>query len=220
MPYCDPNRFPPALGRGPRTQLSNLSGHAPLSWALRSARASRNRAFGLTLIELCVTLLILSILLGAAYPGLQSVIAQTQATTLANDLVSLLHYARLQALHHQRAVTVCYLANGQCQRPWQARLTVFVDQAPLGSLENADQALLTIALPDDSKILWRSFRRKAYLRFTALGATDNQNGSFITCARPRAMQTNRKIVINRQGRFRVATLEPDVLAAQLGEKGC
>jgi len=167
-----------------------------------------------------VTLLILSLLLGAAYPSLQSVIAQTQATTLANDLVSLLHYARLQALHHQRAVTVCHLVDGQCQRPWQTSLTVFEDRAPLGSLENADQALLTINLPDDAKILWRSFRRKAYLRFTPLGGTDNQNGRFITCAQPGNLATVRNIIINRQGRFRVAKLEKDVLKALIEDQSC
>ena len=167
-----------------------------------------------------MTLLILSLLLGAAYPSLQSAVAQTQATTLANDLVSLLHYTRLQALHHQRAVTVCHLVDGQCQRPWQTSLTVFVDQAPLGSLDNADQALLTIDLPDDSKILWRSFRRKAYLRFTSSGATDNQNGRFITCAQPGNLATVRNIIINRQGRFRVAKLEKDVLKALIEDQSC
>ena len=86
-------------------------------------------------------------------------------------------------------------------------------RAPLGSLENADQALLTIDLPDDSKILWRSFRRKAYLRFTPLGGTDNQNGRFITCAQPGNLAAVRNIIINRQGRFRVAKFEKDVLKA-------
>ena len=167
-----------------------------------------------------MTLLILSLLLGAAYPSLQSVIAQTQATTLANDLVSLLHYARLQALHHQRAVTVCHLVDGQCQRPWQTSLTVLEDRAPLGSLENADQALLTINLPDDAKILWRSFRRKAYLRFTPLGGTDNQNGRFITCVQPGNLAAVRNIIINRQGRFRVAKLEKDVLKALIEDQSC
>lgn len=220
MPDCNRKRPLPASSRGARTQFGDLAGHAPLCWTSRSTHARRNRASGFTLIELFMTLLFLSILMQAAYPSLQSFIAQIQATTLANDLVSLLHYARLQALHHQRAITVCYLVDGRCQRPWQTRLTVFVDQVPLGNLDNADQALLTMTLPDESKILWRSFRRKAYLRFTALGATDNQNGSFITCARPRAFKTARKIVINRQGRFRVANLKPDVLAARLGAKGC
>ena len=220
MSYCDRKRLLPAPGRGAPTQLRDLEGQSALSRASRITHARRKQTFGFTLLELCVTLLILSILLRAAYPSLQAVIAQTQAATLANDLVSLLHYARLQALHHQRAVTVCYLVDDRCQKPWQTRLTVFADQAPLGSLESADQALLTIALPDDSKILWRSFRRKAYLRFTPLGATDNQNGSFITCARPKTIKTARKIVINRQGRFRVAKLKPNVLAARLGENGC
>ena len=99
-------------------------------------------------------------------------------------------------------------------------LTVFVDQAPLGSLDNADQALLTIDLPDDSKILWRSFRRKAYLRFTSSGATDNQNGRFITCAQPGNLAAVRNIIINRQGRFRVAKLEKDVLKALIEDQGC
>jgi len=106
----------------------------------------------------------------------------------------------------------------ECQRPWQTSLTVFVDQVPLGSLDNADQALLTIDLPDDSKILWRSFRRKAYLRFTSSGATDNQNGRFITCAQPGNLAAVRNIIINRQGRFRVAKLEKDVLKALIEDQ--
>ena len=220
MLYCDHKRRQPALGRGARSQLSDLTGSSPLSWTSRSIQLQRHRAFGITLVELCVILLILSILVRAAYPSLQSVVAQTQATTLANDLVSLLHYARLQALHHQRAVSLCSLIDNECQRPWQTSLTVFVDQVPLGSLDNADQALLTIDLPDDSKILWRSFRRKAYLRFTSSGATDNQNGRFITCAQPGNLAAVRNIIINRQGRFRVAKLEKDVLKALIEDQGC
>lgn len=220
MLYCDHKRRQPALGRGARSQLSDLAGSSPLSWTSRSIQLQRHRAFGITLVELCVILLILSILVRAAYPSLQSVVAQTQATTLVNDLVSLLHYARLQALHHQRAVSLCSLIDNECQRPWQTSLTVFLDQAPLGSLDNADQALLTIDLPDDSKILWRSFRRKAYLRFTSSGATDNQNGRFITCAQPGNLAAVRNIIINRQGRFRVAKLEKDVLKALIEDQGC
>ena len=220
MLYCDHKRRQPALGRGARSQLSDLTGSSPLSWTSRSIQLQRHRAFGITLVELCVILLILSILVRAAYPSLQSVVAQTQATTLVNDLVSLLHHARLQALHHQRAVSLCSLIDNECQRPWQTSLTVFLDQAPLGSLDNADQALLTIDLPDDSKILWRSFRRKAYLRFTSSGATDNQNGRFITCAQPGNLAAVRNIIINRQGRFRVAKLEKDVLKALIEDQGC
>ena len=111
MSYCDRKRLLPAPGRGAPTQLRDLEGQSALSRASRITHARRKQTFGFTLLELCVTLLILSILLRAAYPSLQAVIAQTQATTLANDLVSLLHYARLQALHHQRAVTVCYLVS-------------------------------------------------------------------------------------------------------------
>jgi hypothetical protein len=42
----------------------------------------------------------------------------------------------------------------------------------------------------------------------------------ITCPRPGEIKAARKIVINRQGRFRVAKSEPDALAARLREKGC
>jgi type IV fimbrial biogenesis protein FimT len=220
MPNCEPKSNLDCLSLRPGATPTDATTPARYSRKSSSTLARHNRAFGFTLVELCVSLLILSILMRAAYPSLQSFIAQTQATTLANDLVSLLHYARLQALHHQRSVTLCSLVDNECQRPWQTSLTVFVDQAPLGSLENADQALLTIALPDDAKILWRSFRRKGYLRFTGLGATDNQNGTLITCPRPGEIKAARKIVINRQGRFRVAKSEPDALAARLEQKGC
>lgn len=220
MPNCEPKSHLAAQILRPGATPTDPTPHSGFWQKSSPTPARHNRAFGFTLVELCVTTLILGILLRAAYPSLQSVMAQTQATTLANDLVSLLHYARLQALHHQRSITLCSLVDNECQRPWQTSLTVFVDHAPLGRLGNADQALLMINLPADAKILWRSFRRKAYLRFTALGATDNQNGTFVTCARPGAMKTARKIVINRQGRFRVAKLEPHAQATRIGGVRC
>ena len=160
--------------------------------------------FGLSLIELYVVLLIIFVGSLYAQPKLAKFIEQGRATTLSNHLVGLLHYSRIQALTHQKSVTLCQLEAGTCRVPWRVALTVFIDQPPIGNLNTGDTILLTTNLPAPLAVIyWRSFRRKPYLNFTAQGSTRSQNGHLITCIAPGASAAARKIVINQQGRTRV-----------------
>ena len=160
--------------------------------------------FGLSLVELYVVLLIIFGGTLYAQPKLTEFIEQSRATTLSNHLVGLLHYSRIQALTHQKSVTLCQLEAGTCRVPWRVALTVFIDQPPIGNLNTGDTILLTTNLPAPLAVIyWRSFRRKPYLNFTAQGSTRSQNGHLITCIAPGASAAARKIVINQQGRTRV-----------------
>jgi type IV fimbrial biogenesis protein FimT len=67
---------------------------------------------GFTLLELIVTVLMLSILLGIAAPNVYSLIENNRATAAANKLVASLNGARTNAVSRRRNVTVCTSGNG------------------------------------------------------------------------------------------------------------
>ena len=167
------------------------------------------RLIGVSLVELCIVLLLITGGMLYAQPALRNFIEEARAITLTNHLISLLHYSRLQALIHQKSITLCQLKADACLRPWRQALTVFVDQAPIGKLGTSDKVLLTSKLPiPEGVIYWQSFRRKPYINFTSLGETASQNGHLVTCVSPSASATARKIVINRQGRTRLEGRSP------------
>jgi Tfp pilus assembly protein FimT len=163
------------------------------------------RMIGISLVELCIVVLLMTSGMLYAQPALRDFIEDARAITLTNHLISLLHYSRIQALIHQKPITLCRLEANTCLRPWRKALTVFIDRAPIGKLDARDKILLTSRLPAlEGVIHWQSFRRKPYINFTPLGETHSQNGHLVTCVRPGASATARKIVINRQGRTRLA----------------
>jgi type IV fimbrial biogenesis protein FimT len=62
---------------------------------------------GVTLIELLVTLVVLSILLTVAVPGFQSFIRSNRLTSAANEMASALNLARSEAIRRGKTVTLC-----------------------------------------------------------------------------------------------------------------
>ena len=73
---------------------------------------------GFTLVELMITLAILTILLGIALPSFQSMIASQKIKTAAADLQSSLLLARSEALKRNANVTLAPAATGQWNRGW------------------------------------------------------------------------------------------------------
>lgn len=81
-------------------------------------RAPRGRGF--TLIELMVTLVVLSVLLGVAVPGLQALVAAQRMRAVSYDLVTHLLLARSEALKRGAPVQVLP-ATGGWERGWSVR---------------------------------------------------------------------------------------------------
>ena len=82
--------------------------------------ANRQRHGGLTLVELMVTIAIAAILLGVGVPSFRAVIEANRVTTVTNDVVGALQFARSEAVRRGAAITVCGSANGvDCNASWQ-----------------------------------------------------------------------------------------------------
>lgn len=77
----------------------------------RSGRGGRD-ARGFTLVEMMVTLLVLSILLGLAVPSFRDAALSSRLTGYANDLVASVQVARGEAIKRNASVTLCASTDG------------------------------------------------------------------------------------------------------------
>jgi len=78
----------------------------------RQRHPDARSAYGLTLIELVVTISIMVILMMIAVPGFNDVTLGGKLTSYANQLVSSAYLARSEAIKRDAAVTLCVTANG------------------------------------------------------------------------------------------------------------
>lgn len=165
------------------------------------------RVNGFTLVELLVTVSLLSILLVVAVPALSSWLQRQRSTTLQYSLIHSIHYTRAQSASLQATVTLCP-GTTNCEAIWGSKLLVFSDQDSDGLLDDSDLLLKRIDLGKVAGELdWRSFRNKAYLQFNARGLTNALNGTFTFCPASANNPYGFSIAVASTGRVRFK--EPD-----------
>ena len=74
---------------------------------LRGARAMHRPQRGFTIVELIITLVIAAILVALAAPNMAIFLKNSARTTMLNDLVTAVQYARSQAITLNRDVSIC-----------------------------------------------------------------------------------------------------------------
>ncbi len=106
------------------------------------------RAYGFTLIELVVTVVVAIVLLGIAIPSFRFMMANSRATTQSNSLYSALNYARSEAIGRKSTVTVCSKATADATTTvcgasgdWAHGWHVFVDGGTTGTVDGTDSVL-------------------------------------------------------------------------------
>ena len=70
------------------------------------------RSRGFSLVELMVTIVIVTVLIVIALPGLRSVIQRHRVATANNDLLASLSYARTTAIYRHQLVSMCPSTDG------------------------------------------------------------------------------------------------------------
>lgn len=102
-------------------------------------------SYGLTLVELMITLVVIAIALTVAVPGFSNFIRGNQVTSQANDFLVSLTFARSEAIKRGQPVAVCASSDqASCSgnNDWDAGWIVFTDaDGSAGDLDGTDELL-------------------------------------------------------------------------------
>ena len=165
------------------------------------------RCRGFSLSELLVALAVAGVLMGIAIPEFADLVASQRASARINAMAGAVHTARQLAVFHHRAMTLCSGQGPNCggRDNWHQGMLIFADA---NNNQRVDPGEFVGArfpqLDSGEKISWRSFRNRAYLRFTASGVTDWQPGNFQYCPADQNPRFARQLILNAQGRARHA----------------
>ncbi len=161
------------------------------------------RVCGLTLVELLVTLLIASLLLGLGVPSTWRFVQQQRSTAALQQVLGGLAFARNSALTRNTTVTLCPAQGPRCgsRDTWHNGSLVFQDRNANGLVDPNDDVLRHLSgWQHGGRLSWRAFRSRPYLQFTHRGFTNWQNGSFVYCPPTNDLRLARRVVLNAAGR--------------------
>lgn len=164
------------------------------------------RQKGFTLLELMVTLAIVSILLSVGVPGFRSVIMDSRLVRDTNQFVGSINLARSSAVRFQRSATVCTSANFNAVLPscsgssdWSQGWIVWVDKDRDGAIDANE--ILSVQEPIDSMTTF-SATNVALFSYDARGFGSSPADELMMCDN-RSGETGRRIRVNAAGRTHV-----------------
>lgn len=170
---------------------------------LAQGRTQHQHTHGFTIIELLITLSILSILFSVAIPRAHHFVERSRASASINQIAGLLRFARNEAVSHGTTTTLCPSLNGvECQRnEWHQGLIMFRDHNSNGKLD-PDETLSRYQTPflRSGSLKWRSIRNK--IQFNSRGMVRGTAGSFVYCPENNDVKLAESLVVSFQGRVR------------------
>ncbi len=164
------------------------------------------RNSGMTLLELILTIALLSILVAATAPSLSGIIEQRRGDEVIGVLRDAIELGRATAISSGGLATICRSGNGaSCGGRWEEGVIVFIDGNGdrLPDTQSALVRVFRFPAPTGT-IRWRSFGNRQYLQMTPLGFTRNQNGNFTWCPADGNVSHARQLIVNAAGRIREA----------------
>lgn len=164
-------------------------------------------ARGFSLLEMLVVLAVAGGLVAMAMPSFQVMPLQERAGAALNQAIGAVSFARSAAVLHRTPVSLCPGVEDQClgRDQWHRGALVFQDPNQNGIRDRGEPVLSALSgLREGDRLYWRSFRNRGYLRFLPAGYTHWQNGNFLYCPADRDPRLARMLIVNAQGRTRVA----------------
>ena len=160
---------------------------------------------GFTLIELMVTISILGILLGLALPSYTTCVLNNRRTTLANEFVLAMTYARSEASKRGGTVTVCSRSTDtacSASSTWDNGWLVFVDVNGDGTVDAPGVTDLVLKVHDS--LSGNNTLRAGTLQrvsFKNTGFSPGFSDTFRLCD-SRGSSQSKAILVSLQGRVR------------------
>lgn len=165
---------------------------------------------GFTLTELLITMTVLGILAGLAFPPIMEFVQINRLTGQVNQFTGLLYYARSEAVRRGTRVTVCRssdLSSCSTSTNWENGRIVFVDGSTAGTKDGTDEVLRKQEYLTGSNTLRGSDAFTNYVSFLSTGyasGTGSSSGSFRLCD-SRGSSEAYTIFVNAAGRIRTAS---------------
>ncbi|HND49852.1 MAG TPA: GspH/FimT family pseudopilin [Anaerolineales bacterium] len=170
---------------------------------------------GVTLIELLVTLSVLSILLTIGVPSFNQFSTSSRLNSYSNTLFSHMALARSEAIKRNSRVVVCKSSDGlSCTNSgnWSQGWVVFVDLDNNANISGGEQILTTMTSLPSGYSFSGNANVSGYVSYDGQGITKLitgafQSGTITLCPKPPAEGGNgRNIVISSSGRLRIARI--------------
>jgi type IV fimbrial biogenesis protein FimT len=168
-------------------------------------RLAKRREGGLTLIELIVTIAVLTIMLTLAVPGYQQFTARNEVAAEVMRLKTALSLARNTAITRRSTITVCPSPDGvNCTNgDWTAPLVVVDGEASGGSL-SGDEILRQLGESRVISVTYRADNRP--VRYKQMGRSTGHNGTFDICGQ---YDAGAQVIVSNFGRTRTTVNRPN-----------
>ncbi|SDK80209.1 GspH/FimT family pseudopilin [Microbulbifer yueqingensis] len=158
---------------------------------------------GITLLELLVTLAILSILLALGAPGFSRQVQQTRVSATTEELQSAIQLARATALSRNQRVTL------RSRGSWEAGWEAFADINSNGLRDGAELLIFSGPALESVSISWND-PAGSYVSFIGTGVSRRVNGAlqmgtFRIC--PTEGTGGRALTLAPSGRLRSSRLD-------------
>jgi len=164
---------------------------------------------GFTLVEMLMTLSIISILIGGAIPSMMNLIAYNRIAVEINNLTGLLQLARSEAIKRNHRAVLCSSSDGsRClgSKDWNLGYMVFIDR-DADRKRDKDEAVVHFRALSVDGIQLHAGERKT-LSYQPSGWAPGSNLTFTICD-PSGRVSPRAVVVSSTGRPRVADVHPN-----------
>jgi len=147
---------------------------------------------------------VMTVLLSIAVPAISTFKQKQQIRSMQTDLLKMTHLARYLAMTRQTKVTLCPLTElGICNQQWTQSLSSFTDGNGNRRLDQGEEIVGTLYVPDQITLHWRGMLPANSIHFSTQGVTFVSNGTMSICPQNKSVKAG-AMVINRQGRVRLA----------------
>ncbi len=156
-----------------------------------------NMAKGFSLIELLISLSLISLTATIGIPVASKFIQQQKVTSDLYSVVRMINLARTEAIKTKKTVDVCGLnSNDDCHSHWIKLAILEQEERSSKGHQPLHQTQLT---GNYRSAQWSSFQRSSKLSFNASGFSNHLNGSLYLC-HAKHPELNRAIRVSKSGK--------------------